>query len=303
MYISNRLYDHLSTEDPSFSAAEGDFYNMDGIKVYYACKGSGSPVLMLHALHPAASSIEWNNIIDELSANHTVYMLDLPGCGRSDKSRLHYSNFFYVKLIDSFMRDMSLRGIPVVASNLTSSVAVMAAGYNPQLFSKIILISPPSITALKEMPDSICKLKKEVLSLPIVGTFIYNIMASKSQIDLAFTEKYFYNPFHDNDDLVNLYFTSAHYGEGKGHYFAAYLLGRYININIAHTLPGITVPIKIIEGAECSDSVQVITEWSSLKPEISIAEVIHTRQLPHLEEPEITVREILSFIDESKAES
>ena len=41
-------------------------------------------------------------IEDDLALEHTVYNLDLPGCGRSEKSGITYTNFVYVQAICDF---------------------------------------------------------------------------------------------------------------------------------------------------------------------------------------------------------
>ena len=53
---------------------------------------------------PGASGYEWSKIEDELAIDHTVYTVDLLGCGRSDKSSITYTNFVYVQMISDFIK-------------------------------------------------------------------------------------------------------------------------------------------------------------------------------------------------------
>ena len=62
-------------------------------------KGTGSPILLIHDALPGASGYEWSKIEDELAVDHTVYTVDLLGCGRSDKPSITYTNFVYVQMI------------------------------------------------------------------------------------------------------------------------------------------------------------------------------------------------------------
>ena len=48
--------------------------------------GSGKPLLLIHDLDPSSSAYEWNQLEQQLAKDFTVYSIDLPGCGRSDKS-------------------------------------------------------------------------------------------------------------------------------------------------------------------------------------------------------------------------
>src|SRR4029078_13399162 len=40
-------------------------------------RGSGRPILLIHAIHAAAWSYEWRNNVDALARSNTVYTLDL----------------------------------------------------------------------------------------------------------------------------------------------------------------------------------------------------------------------------------
>ena len=296
MYAFNKFYSMYAVRNRKLPSRPENYFSWRGLKIFYSMKGSGTPVVLLHAIHPASSSYEWNEIEDKLAQNHTVYALDLPGCGRSEKPRLHYTNFFYVSLLRDFLHTMSIKNSILVASNLTSAVGVMAEAYDPGLFSKMILINPPAASSLSEVPDQFSKTLMFILNLPLLGSFIYNILSSKPQIDLAFTEKYFYNPFHDNEDLVDIYFESAQSGYGNGHYLYGSIVGKYLNINVNYAVKNLSLPVKILEGESTENAEQAILEWTSLNKSIEAVTITHTRQLPHLEEPERVLEEINSFI-------
>ena len=60
-----------------------NYYHWRFGDIYYTKKGKGSPILLIHDMLPGGSGYEWTRIEDELALEHTVYNLDLPGCGRS----------------------------------------------------------------------------------------------------------------------------------------------------------------------------------------------------------------------------
>jgi pimeloyl-ACP methyl ester carboxylesterase len=43
--------------------------------------GEGSPIVLVHGVHAAASSFEMRGIFEPLSQRHTVYAVDLLGFG------------------------------------------------------------------------------------------------------------------------------------------------------------------------------------------------------------------------------
>ena len=64
----------------------------------------GHRFFLIHDTLPGASGYEWSKIEDELAIDHTVYTVDLLGCGRSDKSSITYTNFVYVQMISDFIK-------------------------------------------------------------------------------------------------------------------------------------------------------------------------------------------------------
>ena len=192
---------------------------------------------------------------------------------------------------------MNIRNPVIVASNLTTAAAIMATAYKKGLIRKCILINPPSLSSLAGKPNPISKIKYKVLTAPLIGELIYNILSSRMQIDMYFAETYFYNPFHDTDQLVDTYFESSHLGNGKGYYLAASILSGYLNVNVNRALKQANIPFKIIEGKSTEDAEKTVFEWTHIRPNIETAYIEHTKTLPMLEEPEKTSEEILRFID------
>ena len=294
-YISIRIHNSYAVSKHILRSQPDSFFEWRGLKVFYRKLGSGSPVILLHALHPAASAEEWSEIIDRLAETHSVYVLDLPGCGRSDKPKVFFTSFFYVSMLKSFIEKFNIKNPVITASNTSALIALLSEAYDPGLISKIILVNPPSPKKLAETPNRSGKFLMSVMTFPLIGSFIYMICGSKQQIDLAFTEKYFYNPFHDNDHLVDTWYESAHLGAGNGRYLYASLEGRYLNNPIYHFVKDTSVPIKIIEGASTDSADTVVQEWKNINSGIICSFIPHTKQLPHLEEPCKVVEEILTF--------
>lgn len=296
LYAADDILNRYATRKHKLPSSPNDYFKWNDIKMYYHKEGTGSPVILLHDLHPAASAMEFSKIESALAMSHTVYTIDLPGFGRSAKGNYPYTNFYFVEILKEFIRTMHLGTVQIVASNGASPVALMAHAYDSELFSRMVLINPPMTESASEAPDLVSRIKKWFLDLPLIGELIYHIAYSRSRIDLAFTEKYFYNPFHETSELVDTYFESAHLDHDQGKYAAANLIGKFFNIPVEHALKNASVPIKIITGAESETSKTALSEWTEINPDITSAVIEHTKLLPHLEEPEQTAEEILSFL-------
>ena len=103
--IINKLisvFSHMTDYLPS----GGKYYHWKYGNIYYTKSGKGKPVLLIHDLDPTASSYEWKAVTKKLAENHTVYAIDLLGCGRSEKPNMTYTNYLYVQLMNEFISNV-----------------------------------------------------------------------------------------------------------------------------------------------------------------------------------------------------
>ena len=104
IYFLNKTLDTAAVRKNLLASAEKEIFSWQFGDIFYTKKGTGTPMLLLHDLHCASSGREWQYIEDTLAQDHTVYTLDLLGCGRSDKPAITYTNFLYVQLIVTFIK-------------------------------------------------------------------------------------------------------------------------------------------------------------------------------------------------------
>ena len=81
IYGVNRLVFFISTMKDILVSKEKSFYNWRFGNIYYSKQGEGKPVLLIHSPESSASDYEWREVTKRLSKDHTVYTIDLPGCG------------------------------------------------------------------------------------------------------------------------------------------------------------------------------------------------------------------------------
>ena len=300
-YFFNKHIDNYSVAQNKLKVEPENFFKWKNLNIYYTKYGSlGSPVILLHDINPAASSVEWDNIVELLAQDHRVYVLDLLGCGRSDKPELTYTNFYYVELLIDFIKSRVCEKSFIVASGLTCSIALMAGAYDSSKFSGMVFINPPSTGLLSQIPNNGTKFAKKLLESPIVGKLIYNKLYSRQRVDNLFTEKYLYNPFKVTTSLIDTYYESAHLGNGSGRFLQGSLSGRYINMNVNHALKNLKIHADIIVGGALRDEDFISRSWRRINPEIKIYSVAKSKILPHFEQPEETVAFIKKSIEESK---
>lgn len=253
--------------------------------IFYTKAGSGSPLLLVHDLDYLSSGCEWEKLIPILSENYTVYTLDLLGCGRSEKPNLTYTNFLYVQLISDFIKSEIGQRTSVIASGDSSSVITMACGYDPELFEKIMLVNPESYLSCRQIPGKQAKLYKLILDIPVLGTMLYNIAASKKEIKEKFKEKYFYNPYGVKEDMSEKYCEASHLGANPKAIYSS-IRCNYTKCNITRSFEKIDNSIYIIGGAAEAEIHTIIKEYADHNPAIEFSIIPCTRHLPQLEKPE-----------------
>ena len=296
MYVINKYIEKATNLLDKLKEKQNSFYKWKLGDVYYEKFGEGSPVLLIHDFTPYASSYEWNQMINSLAQDHTVYVMDLLGCGRSDRPSITYTNFIYVQLITDFINDIIGEKTDIITSGYSSSFAIMSTNYTSEYINKLVLINPADLEVACKEPTIFSKAYKKVLELPILGTFLYNMFTLRSNVDLILTEHYFYNPFHVNDELVDTYFESAHKKHGKGKYILASIVGNYMEAMIPHALKSCENDILIIGGKHQDKIEDIVEDYRVCKDNIESVIISKTKKLPHYEEAEITLNEIKSFI-------
>lgn len=264
-------------------------------KIHYTVQGSGSPILLIHDLSPCCSTNEWKYLVESLSQNHTVYSIDLLGCGCSDRPNITYTNFLYVQLITDFIKSVIKEKTDVITSGLSGSFVIMACRNDETIINRIMMINPEDLAVLNQIPTKQSKIAKFILDLPLAGTLVYNIIMSRSNIDLLFTEKYLYNPFHQDAELSDSYYESAHLDNGNGKYLFSSIKGKYIYCNIAHALKNINNSIYIIEGKSEEKSEESVALYTSINPAIEYEIFSHTKHIPHVECPKKVLDTISVF--------
>lgn len=297
IYGINKIISVTSIMKNLLKTDHGHFFNWKYGKIYYTKTGKGSPVLLIHDLEPSSSSAEWDKISRSLSKKHTVYAIDLLGCGRSEKPNLTYTNYMYVQLITDFIKKVIHEKTSLVSTGASGSFSIMACNMEPVYFDKIILINPEKLSDLSRTPDKTRNALKFLIDMPIIGTFIYNILYSNIFIEKLFSEKYYSNTHITDTNTTETYYEAAHLENSKGKYLFSSICANYTNINIAHALEKINNSIYLICSKENAYSESIIDSYSEYNPSIESVYVEHSKYLPQMETPDQLLQHIELFLE------
>ncbi len=282
----NKAISLAAEQNDHLPIGKGTYYKWKYGNIYYTKTGSGSPVLLVHDLNAASSAYEWSKITSKLSRSHTVYALDLLGCGRSDKPNLTYTNYMYVQLINDFIKNVIGSKTSVAATGDSFSFIVMACNIEPANFDRLIGVSPCDLFEMTKTPGRRMNILKYIIDSPVIGTFLYNLDTSRPRVAAAVTDQYFCRKYMDSESVINAYYKGAKNEDGRGKYLLASTRSHYTNINIIPAIRKINNSICLIGGRMNPLIMDVIDEYQTYNPSIEDAYVANANYLPQLESPD-----------------
>jgi len=116
--------------------------DVEGLRLHYLRQGEGRPFLLLHGW-PTHSFI-WPKVIPALSDFGTVYALDLPGFGASDKPLDgEYTLTWFSRFIQGFTDVLDLDGITLVAHDIGAPAGLLWAIRNTSKVRGIVIMNAP----------------------------------------------------------------------------------------------------------------------------------------------------------------
>ena len=189
-------------------------------------------------------------------------------------------------MIQSFVKDVIQEKTFVVASNISASFVIMANHLDDSLFEKIILINPAPLYQLDMIPDDLSKMKKTIIQLPFVGTFIYNVMNNMQHIDASFRNRYISKTEIISSTMEDIYYEAAHKNGSNGRFLYSSLLGRYVNNTITHAVKSVSTPTLIIGSVEMKRYALALDDYHKVNIELDIVRITNGSLYPHMEIPE-----------------
>lgn len=297
IHIINKIVCSLSTVKNKLTGSENHYYEWRFGKIRYTKSGSGTPLLLIHDLTLGSSQYEFHKLITSLSKNFEVYTLDLLGYGLSDKPKITYTNYLYVQQISDFIKNVIGKKTDMIATGDSAPISIMTCHNDPNIINKIILINPQSLYQLNTIPSKQTKALKLLMELPILGTFIYNLIASKNNIQKMFLERYIYNLSLLNIDDIETYIESSHLNDSSSRFSFSSYIGKYTNTNIIHALKEINNSIYIIGGQEKVDIQTIIENYIYYNISIESSMIPNTKHLPQLERPEELLKQIKLYLN------
>ncbi len=122
-------------------------------RVSYYVDGSGPPMLLVHSINAAAAVAEVKPVFDHYKATHTVFALDLPGYGFSERSDRAYTPALMIDailaLLELIEARCGVRAVDVLGFSLSCEFVARIAVTHPARVRSLALVSPTGFSGLK----------------------------------------------------------------------------------------------------------------------------------------------------------
>lgn len=156
------------------------YLNIDGQNIYYQRVGSGPNLIMLHGWGADVST--WWGVVDLLKNQFTLWLIDLPGFGRSDPPQKPFTVSDYAEIIVGFIKDQGLDKPSLLGHSLGGRVVIKLASHmsSGKVIDKLILESSAGIKPKQDYWKSF------IYPVAKLSHLIPNLFNLKKKVDMAF---------------------------------------------------------------------------------------------------------------------
>ena len=260
------------------------WFTWRGHRIAWTKRGGGPPVLLVHGIHPTASSFEWRFNVDELARDHTVFTIDLLGFGRSDRPAIRYSARLYLALLTDFVAQVIAQPVVIAASSLSAAYAIVLGARDPGRFPALILIAPTGLVRLHKSPSAAGDVARYAVDSPVLGTAVFNAMVSRRSIR-DYLERHYVDGEIATDELVESLYATSHQPGAK--YAPSAFVSGHLNLDVRRALRRLLQPALLVWGEQAIETpVEDVRGFRALRPEMDVAILDPAGSLPHDERPD-----------------
>jgi len=122
------------------------FIAIDGVRLRYLRAGAGPPLVLVHGF--MGYSFSWRENMAMLAAKHTVYALDLPGLGGSERASIDCSMTALARMVLRWMEALGIRVADVLGTSHGGGIVMrmalqdLEAAPQARRIQRLLLVAP-----------------------------------------------------------------------------------------------------------------------------------------------------------------
>lgn len=264
------------------------FAEIDGVRIHYQEKGTGTPLVLLHGY--TSSTYSWKDVFEPLAKSFHVIAVDLKGFGFSGKPDGDYTRRAQAILVAHLLEHLNIDKAWLCGNSMGGEVALNVAVANPQRVAGLILIDSAGV----EVPGG-GSLAPSYLLIPVVGRVLIALALRSDRLVREGLEKSFYDHNRITQERVAAYYLPL---QTRGGQLAALRARTQAGqFPVEPELGRINVDTLILWGAQ--DALIPVAAGHKLNALIKRSKLVtfeNCGHLPQEEMPERVVAEITQFI-------
>ena len=158
----------------------GQFTTVDGVRTYYRVSGHGPALVLVHGL--GSSHLTWSAVESTFAQRFTVYSLDLPGFGYSDKPAGYESARQEATFVDHFLAGLDVERATVIGHSMGGDVALWLALVDSRRVERLVLVD---IAEVGE-PAAVF----QVAATPVLGDVVLKTTTTPATLGLMLADPY-----------------------------------------------------------------------------------------------------------------
>ena len=231
---------------------DAERFQFEGLNCYVA--GTGAPLLLVHSVNAAASAAEVQPLFEHYRRTRTVYAIELPGYGFSDRSDRAYSPRLMTDALHATAAQIRQRhgtgALDAMALSLSCEFLVRAATEQPAHWARLSLVSPTGfmgLTARRGPPGSVRGFAwlHRLLSRPLWSQTLFNAL-TKPDVVRYFLKRTWGSPAID--ETLWAYSTATAAQPGARFAPLHFLAGNLFSADIHTVYEAVTQPVWVSHG-------------------------------------------------------
>jgi len=264
------------------------FIEIDGVRIHYQDKGTGTPLVLLHGY--TSSTYSWKDVFEPLAKNFRVIAVDLKGFGLSGKPDGDYTRRAQAVLIAHLLTQLKIDKAWLCGSSMGGEVALNVALANPERVAGLILIDSGGV----QVPGG-SSVAPSYLLIPFVGRVLTALALRSDKLVREGLEKSFYDRSKVTNERVAAYYQPL---KTRGGQLAALRARTQAGqFPVEPELGRINVDTLILWGAQ--DALIPVAAGQKLNATIKHSKLVTFENCGHLPQEEMPARvvdEVTGFI-------
>jgi pimeloyl-ACP methyl ester carboxylesterase len=268
------------------------FRKINNLNTHVLTAGNGMPVVLIHGFMGMA--YDWRFNIQQLGKHFSVYALDLPGFGYSDKPlNFDYTSNGYAEFLASFLNAYRIDRAILVGNSMGGQIALMACLKYPERVAGLVLIDSGGY------PHSVEFLPFKLLKVPVVGE-ISMALLNRKVIKIMLSAGIYFDGSFATDEVIDSYYNV--YRTANARKMPPRIMRGIVKVEayIISCLNEVKCPTLIIWGTE--DRVISPSRAEMFQRDISNSSVLMVPQaghMPQVEKSDVVNKALIDFLSKA----